>query len=80
MSNKTELDNICANIRYLRKKNNLSQKTMATLLHVGIKSVRKMEQGIFPERLGVSFVMYVHRVFGILPHTLVDTVLEETDL
>lgn len=80
MRNQEELSNICANIRYLRKKNNLSQKTMAALLHIGVKSLRNMEQGIFPERLGVSFVMYVHRVFGILPHTLVDTVLEETDL
>ena len=80
MNNQEELSTICANIRYLRKKNHLSQKTMAALLHIGVKSLRKMEQGIFPERLGVSFVIYVHGVFGILPHTLAGTVLEEADL
>ena len=79
MDNQNELKTICMNIRYLRKKHKYSQKTMAALLHTGVNSIRKMEQGIFPERLGVSFVISVYRVFGVLPQALVGTVLEETD-
>lgn len=76
MNNGRELDTMCANIRFLRKKYGLTQKAMAQLLHISEGYVRRIERGEVPDRLTVGFLYYIHRSFGILPHNLVGTDLE----
>ena len=57
----------CENVRYLRKQHRLTQKEMAQKLHIGISSLRALERGCFPPRLGVEMVFYIHKQFGVPP-------------
>ena len=62
-----ELENMCKNMYYLRKENNLSQQNMAKILHIGVKSLRKIEKGKIPPRLGIYFLFYIYKHFRIKP-------------
>ena len=55
----------CKNIVYLRKKYKLSQKDMAKKLHIGLASLRKLEQGSIPKRLRTEILWYIYRNFNI---------------
>ena len=62
MENDKELMCFCQNIRYLRKKHNLTQKQMATLLGIGIQTLRMLEKNIVPPylRCSVLYQIYLH--------------------
>lgn len=49
----------------LRQKNALSQKIMAEKLGISVATLRKIEKGIFPERIGVEIVLLISREFGV---------------
>ncbi len=54
-------------VQKLRKEKHLSQKKMARILGVGVGTVRKIEKGIFPERISCTVLMNIYREFGIKP-------------
>ena len=41
-----EMENFIKNIKFLRKSNNLSEKRMADILKISVKSLNKLEKGI----------------------------------
>ncbi len=57
----------CNNVKHLREVHGLSKREMAKRLHVGVKTLEKLECGIFPDRLGVNILFRIHREFGIPP-------------
>ncbi|MBQ5321300.1 MAG: helix-turn-helix transcriptional regulator [Oscillospiraceae bacterium] len=67
MRNEKEIRVFCENIRYLRKKNGLSEKEMAKKLGIGIKSLNSIESGYLPPRVTVDIIYAIYENFGILP-------------
>ena len=67
MGDDRELITFCDNVRYLRKRYRLTQTEMAKKLHIGIASLRALERGDFPPRLGVEVIFYIHKHFGVPP-------------
>ena len=65
------------NIAWLRKHYGYSQKRMAKLLGIGIVSLRKIEKGEMPKRLGAGIFMYIYANFGIRPAQLLEKGLTE---
>ena len=62
---KNTLEDFCRNVHYLRKKNGLTQKETAKLLHIGVESLRKIEAGELPPRLGVEVLFYAQTAFSV---------------
>lgn len=62
---KDRLEILCDNVRILRKKHGYSKKRMAEICGVSIKTINKMEQGIFPPRLMIDAVGKLAFHFGI---------------
>lgn len=73
MSTNIELEVLCSNIRNLRKHCKLSQKAMAQRLHIGIQSLRKLENGQIPPRLRIDFLFQIYTHFGYTPSEIVST-------
>lgn len=69
MSNQ-ELLFFCENIKLLRINNGLSEKEMAQLLGIGTKSLRSLENGVFPPRLTCDVLFRAKKHFGVLPKDL----------
>lgn len=80
MNKQNEYQNVCNNIRFLRKKYDLSRTVMAKKLHITIKNLDSMESGIFPQRIRISLLFHVEKSFGISPKEMLDTRLEDGDL
>lgn len=57
----------CGNIKYIRTKYELSQKEMAHRCGISLYTLRKLEQGIIPPKLGVEILYNIFYNFGILP-------------
>ncbi|MBP3401679.1 MAG: helix-turn-helix transcriptional regulator [Clostridia bacterium] len=75
MSTENKLSILCKNIKFLREKNNLTKTEMARMLHIGIKSLSRIEKGDFPPKISclILFRLYYH--FGISPTDLLRTPL-----
>ena len=58
------------NICYLRKANNLSQQQMAQILGIGLASLRTIESGKIPPRLGCDVLFHAARYFRLRPNDL----------
>lgn len=71
MKTTMELCLFCHNIRILRQHYKLSQKEMAQQLHIGIHSLRMLEKGIIPQRMGIEIFFYIYRLFGFSPNEVV---------
>lgn len=65
-----ELRYLLNNIELIRKEKLLSKKSMAKILGVSVKTINKIEQGVFPPRLSVSVIFKLHKNFGVLPYEL----------
>lgn len=50
------MENICKNIRCLRKHYNLTQKEMADILGVSVSSIRRIEKGVLPRCVNSSSI------------------------
>ena len=61
----TEFEIFLANVAWLRKHHNLSKKKMAQIMGIGIKSLTKIENGVFPERLRINVYFNIQRYFKI---------------
>ena len=74
-----EFSNFCCNIRYLRKKNGLTQKQMAKKLKISVGYVRMLERGQIPARMGILTIWDAHIAFGVPIKDILEGLLEETD-
>lgn len=63
MNNEVEI--FCNNVKLLRKNNSLTQKEMAKICNVGVKSISNIEKGILPKRLSASVLFSLHSHFNI---------------
>ena len=54
-----------ANIKQLRQSHNLSKKSMAKIMGIGIGSLNKLESGILPPRADVQCLLNLNKHFGI---------------
>lgn len=70
MNEEQSLTIFCQNIRILRIKNGLSQKEMAKILRIGVGSLRTIEAGHIPPRLGCNVLYYAAVHFGLRTSTL----------
>lgn len=66
-----EIAYFCENVRTLRRFFKLSQKEMARTMGIGLYSLRKIESGVLPPRLGMDVLFHLYKGFGVLPHALV---------
>lgn len=57
----------CLNVKKLRMAYGLSKKEMAKILHIGVASLTKMENGILPPRASYLIVIYICESFHVAP-------------
>ncbi|MBR4992481.1 MAG: helix-turn-helix transcriptional regulator [Clostridia bacterium] len=69
---------ICSNVAYLRKTHGLSRTAMSKKLHITLKTLDLLEQGIFPHRTNFGIVYYIADAFQVSVHDVMYTRLEET--
>ena len=74
-----QLQNVCANIRYLRVKRGLSRTAMARRLHISMKTLDSIEAGVMPNKCGINLFFYIHREFSITPARFASTRLEDAE-
>lgn len=74
-----ELQNLCENLKYLRRENSLSKKKMAKILEVGCGSLSKLERGEVPPRLRCEIFLSIYRYFGITPAKMLESRLDGRD-
>lgn len=55
----------CNLVRSLRFETKITQKEMASILGVGVGSVRKLERGVIPARLTPDAISRLYKEFGI---------------
>ncbi len=67
------VENFCNNVTMLRKKNNLTQKEMAKICKIGVKSLSLIEHGTLPQRISADVLFSIQRHFQIPVHKLFDT-------
>ncbi len=60
-----EIKNLSHNIKQLRHSHNLSKKSMAKIMGIGIGSLNKLESGILPPRADVQCLLNLNKHFGI---------------
>ena len=77
MTNSKKLTLFCKNVRFLRKHHNLSQKEMAKRLHIGVYSLKKIENDIIPPRLGFDILFYFYPNFSISPEQILSADLSK---
>ena len=73
------LENLIYNLKWLRKELNLSKKQMAKNLGIGVGSLNKMENGVYPPRLKAKVLLAVWDNFGIYPSVLLETRFDEEE-
>lgn len=56
----------CDNVKKLREINKLSKKEMAKRLHITVKSLSILEQGIIPPRMSLKVAISISKEFGLL--------------
>ena len=77
MNTNEELIIFCKNIKTIRQQLGITQREMAKICNIGIVSLRKIENGIFPQRLTVEPLIKICRVFEILPYKLFQPITHE---
>ena len=60
-----ELKVFCENVKILRKRYGLTQKEMAEICNVGVRSIAMLEKGILPTRLSTSILFRMRDYFKI---------------
>ena len=63
----SEIQIFCKNMTKLRKKYNLTQKEMAKICGIGVKSISLIEKGILPPRLSAEIIFTVANYFNVSP-------------
>lgn len=62
-----DTENFLYNIKWLRSHYGFSKRKMANMLGIGVTTLNKIEQGIFPPRLTTSILFHIQKIFGIHP-------------
>lgn len=62
-----QLRNFCRNILWLRKTCGLTQKQMAKLLHISVRTLRQIEHGVLPQCVTVEILDHIRNLFGLMP-------------
>ncbi len=70
MDTDEEIQMLCRNILYLRKNAAMTQREMAALMGISVSTLRKIEAGQLPPRLGVDAVFALADAFSIPPGSL----------
>ena len=77
MKSKYYINLFCKNVKYLRKKHNLSKAEMAIKLDIGIGSITSIEKGILPPRLSARVLMKIEESFNVSASELLSVNLSE---
>lgn len=67
----------CRNVACIRRRQGLTQKEMALILGIGIRSLRMLEKGCVPENLGVQMLIPLARLAGVRVSTLFHELLAD---
>ena len=70
MSTQKEFQNFCRNVFLLRKYAGMSQKDLAAILHISVNTLRKLESGTIPPRMGVDVIFILANTFHVPPAAL----------
>lgn len=68
---------IAENIKWIRNKNNLTLDEMAKILETSTYSLKKLERGILPKRLGADILFKIQSYFNIPAQDIVDRILKD---
>ena len=78
MNIEKEAENFCKNIARIRRRNGLTQKEMAAALGIAVGTLRKIEKGVFPQKIKIGSVLKLYDIFHILPSSLLEEEYEKT--
>ena len=78
--NDKQLLNFCENVKFFRERYGFSQTEMAKRLGIGVKSLRKIENGEVPPRLSCIVLFTIQREFGIKPTRMLKCSLDEGNI
>ena len=78
--NDKQLLNFCENVKFLRECYGFTQTEMAKKMGIGVKSLRKIENGEVPPRLSCIVLFTIQREFGIEPTKILKHSLLERDI
>lgn len=67
MDKDLEIKAFCKNVQFLRESNDLSYEDMAKILHISVKSLKLLEEGVLPRSIGVDVVWRISKNFGVTP-------------
>ncbi len=70
MKKDAEIQILCKNIAMLRKKQGMTQRELASLMGIGVSSLRKLEAGVLPPRLEINAITALARAFPLSPAAL----------
>ncbi|MBQ9805235.1 MAG: helix-turn-helix transcriptional regulator [Clostridia bacterium] len=65
MKKDKSIEYFCANVKFLRLKEKLSRKEMATKLRISVNSLAKIESGNLPPRLNAEILRFISVEFKI---------------
>ncbi len=65
MTNYDELLNFCHNVKTVRQRENLNKASMAKTMGISERSLNLIENGVFPEHLGINAVVRFCFAFNI---------------
>lgn len=76
MDTSKEIEIFLHNMAWLRRHHGLSLRQMAACLEIGVWSVKKIDRGELPPKLGAGIFQIVWERFGILPSDLIGMYLD----
>ena len=77
MKKDKSFDYFCQNMKYLRQKKSLSQKEMAKILNISVKTLAKIESGILPPRLNANIIGAIRVTFNVPPTVIFSSKFQE---
>ena len=63
------------NVKWLRHKHSLTEKEMSKILGVSVMTLRRIENGEFPERLSITVIFRIQKYFKVEAKRVVGEIL-----
>lgn len=79
MTVQDEMAIFCANVKRLRVRDGLTIQEMADRLHIGVKTLTRLERGEIPPRLSAAVICRISREFGVHPKELFTSVEKQNE-
>ena len=76
MSEQTEISIFCENVKRLRKREKMSKKEMAQIMHIGVRSLTTLENGKIPVRMRCEVLLRLKCHFEITVEDLFTKIIE----